>query len=201
MMIETLIELQRLKRLDRTGWVLRGLPPGSESVGAHSYGVAVVAMVLADEFRIKDIAVDIEKVLRMALLHDAAEVRMGDLPRTAVMYFGAEVRAQAETAAFRDIVEGLGIQLAEAYSSVHLEYELRNSLESRIVKAADLIDLLLQALAFERSGARGLDEFWDGVINRDFGFDGPAAEIVRSCLEQLLAERHKIIRTVDPCEV
>jgi len=201
MMIQTLVELQRLKRLDRTGWVLRGLPPGSESVGAHSYGVAIVAMVLADEFRVKDIAVDIENVLRMALLHDAAEVRMGDLPRTAVSYFGAEVRAQAETAAFRDIVEGLGGPLAEAYSSVHLEYELRNSLESRIVKAADLIDLLLQALAFERSGARGLDEFWDGVINRDFGFDGPAADIVNSCLEQLLAERSKIIRTVDPCGV
>ena len=133
MMIQTLVELQRLKRLDRTGWVLRGLPPGSESVGAHSYGVAVVAMVLADEFRVKDIAVDIENVLRMALLHDAAEVRMGDLPRTAVTYFGAELRAQAETAAFRDIVEGLGSPLTEAYSSVHLEYELRNSLESRIV--------------------------------------------------------------------
>ncbi len=200
-MIQTLIELQRLKRLDRTGWVLRGLPPGSESVGAHSYGVAVIAMVLADEFRIKDIAVDIEKVLRMALLHDAAEVRMGDLPRTAVTYFGAEVRAQAETAAFRDIVEGLGSPLAEAYSGVHLEYELRKTLESRIVKAADLIDLLLQALAFERSGARGLDEFWDGVINRDFGFDGLAAGIVSSCLEQLLAERGKIVRTVDPCGV
>ena len=201
MKIQTLIELQRLKRLDRTGWVLRGLPPGSESVGAHSYGVAVVAMVLADEFRVKDIAVDIEIVLRMALLHDAAEVRMGDLPRTAVTYFGAEVRAQAETAAFRDIVEGLGSPLAEAYSGVHLEYELRKSLESRIVKAADLIDLLLQALAFERSGARGLDEFWDGVINRDFGFDGLAAGIVSSCLEQLLAERRKIIRTLDPCGV
>jgi len=201
MKIQTLIELQRLKRLDRTGWVLRGLPPGSESVGAHSYGVAVVAMVLADEFRVKDIAVDIEIVLRMALLHDAAEVRMGDLPRTAVTYFGAEVRAQAETAAFRDIVEGLGSPLAEAYSGVHLEYELRKSLESRIVKAADLIDLLLQALAFERSGTRGLDEFWDGVINRDFGFDGPAAGIVSSCLEQLLAERGKIVRTVDPCGV
>jgi putative hydrolase of HD superfamily len=201
MMIQALIELQRLKRLDRTGWVLRGIPPGSESVGAHTYGVAVVAMVLADEFRVKEIAVDIEKVLRMALLHDAAEVRMGDLPRTAVTYFGAEVRAQAETAAFRDIAEGLGSPLAEAYSGIHLEYELRNSLESRIVKAADLVDLLLQALAFERSGARGLDEFWDGVINRDFGLDEPAAEIVRSCIEQILVERRKIIRTVDPCGI
>src|SRR6059058_5930923 len=48
-MLSLLLELQRLKRLDRTGWVLRGLPPGAESVAAHSYGVALAAMMLADE--------------------------------------------------------------------------------------------------------------------------------------------------------
>ena len=43
-MLSTLIELQRLKRLDRTGWTLRGLPNGTESVAAHSFGVGVTAM-------------------------------------------------------------------------------------------------------------------------------------------------------------
>jgi 5'-deoxynucleotidase YfbR-like HD superfamily hydrolase len=33
-MLRILIELQRLKRLDRTGWTLRGLPSGTESVAA-----------------------------------------------------------------------------------------------------------------------------------------------------------------------
>ena len=50
-MLSVLLELQRLKRLDRTGWVLRGLAPGAESVGAHTYGVALAAMLLADEVR------------------------------------------------------------------------------------------------------------------------------------------------------
>ena len=50
-MLSVLLELQRLKRLDRTGWVLRGLQPGAESVGAHTYGVALAAMLLADEVR------------------------------------------------------------------------------------------------------------------------------------------------------
>src|SRR2546423_38186 len=45
-MLSVLLELQRLKRLDRTGWVLRGLPPGAESVAAHSYGVALAAVLL-----------------------------------------------------------------------------------------------------------------------------------------------------------
>jgi putative hydrolase of HD superfamily len=191
-MIDTLIELQRLKRLDRTGWVLRGLPPGAESVGAHCYGVAVVAMFLADRMKLLKEEVDIERVLRMALLHDAAEVRVGDMPRTATEYFGAASRTRAETQAFGDIVAGLDRRLAEHYIEIHHDYEQRMSLESRIVKAADLIDLLLQALAFERSGVRGLDEFWDGVLSRNFGFEGRAAELITSCLEELVAARRRI---------
>ncbi|HLA12718.1 MAG TPA: hypothetical protein VJ023_19185 [Pyrinomonadaceae bacterium] len=42
--VNLLVELQRLKRLDRTGWTLRGLPNGTESVAAHSFGVAVTVM-------------------------------------------------------------------------------------------------------------------------------------------------------------
>jgi putative hydrolase of HD superfamily len=193
-MFDTLVELQRLKRLDRTGWVLRGIPPGAESVGAHCYGVAVVAMFLADRIRLLKEEIDVERVLRMALLHDAAEVRVGDMPRTATEYFGAASRSHAEAKAFEDIVAGLDRRLAELYIEIHHEYELRTSLESRIVKAADLIDLLLQALAFERSGVRGLDEFWDGVLNRNFEFEGRAAEVIRSFLDELVAARREINR-------
>ncbi|HEU0252558.1 MAG TPA: HD domain-containing protein, partial [Pyrinomonadaceae bacterium] len=97
-MLRTLIELQRLKRLDRTGWTLRGLPNGTESVAAHSFGVSATAMLLADEFVAQGIAVNAEKVLRIALLHDWAEVRVGDMPRTATLYFGSQARKEAETA-------------------------------------------------------------------------------------------------------
>ena len=91
-MLKTLIELQRLKRLDRTGWTLRGLANGTESVAAHSFGVSVTAMMLADEINSRGVQVDVERVLRMALLHDWAETRVGDMPRTATHYFGAEAR-------------------------------------------------------------------------------------------------------------
>ena len=87
-MLATLIELQRLKRLERTGWTLRGLPNGTESVAAHSFGVSVTAMMLADEIKTRGIDINIERVLKMALLHDWAETRVGDMPRTATNYFG-----------------------------------------------------------------------------------------------------------------
>jgi putative hydrolases of HD superfamily len=194
-MLSTLIELQRLKRLDRTGWTLRGLPNGTESVAAHSFGVSVTAMLLADKFMAQGIPVNVEKILRMALLHDWAEARVGDMPRTAALYFGAEARKQAETAAFADIVGE--VDGAESlYSSLYEDYEHRNSLEARLVKAADVIDLLVQVLALERAGARGLDEFWEVAENPEFKLDGAAEQIVQELLRSILNARSELLNNV-----
>jgi putative hydrolase of HD superfamily len=193
-MISTLIELQRLKGLERTGWMLRGITAGAESVAAHSYGVAVAAMLLADELVARGIDVNMERVLRVALLHDWAEVRVGDMPRTATRYFGAEARKRAERAAFADMVGGLKAGgIAEKYDALHADYEERASLEARLVKAADVIDLLVQTLAFERAGVRGLDEFWEGIAERSLGLDGVAGEVVNEVLRQLLEERRRVL--------
>lgn len=191
-MIATLIELQRLKSLERTGWMLRGLGPCAESVAAHSYGVAVVSMLLADAMIARGVVVDVEKLLRIALLHDWAEARVGDMPRTASEYFGAEARRRAERAAFDDIVRDCGARHEKLYAELHEDYEQRASFEARLVKAADVIDLLLQTLAFERAGARGLDEFWEGINERHLQLEGAAQEVVREILEQLLAARREI---------
>ena len=191
-MLNILIELQRLKGLERTGWMLRGLGAGAESVADHSYGVAVVSMLLADELTARGVDLDVERILRIALMHDWAEARVGDMPRTATEYFGAGTRRRAERAAFDDIVSNCGDEQKKLYSELHEDYERRSSVEARLVKAADVIDLLLQALSFERAGARGLDEFWDGVSELDLGLEGTAQEVVEEILEQLVALRREI---------
>ena len=188
-MLPVLLELQRLKRLDRTGWVLRGLPPGAESVAAHSYGVALTAMLLADECAARGVRVDVGRVLRIALLHDLQETRTGDMPRTVADYYGKEARRAAERAAFDDIMRGAGAARAAEYAALHEDYEERASLEARLVKAADIVDLLAQALMFERAGARGLDEFWEGAADRDFRLEGAAREVVREAIEALVRAR------------
>jgi putative hydrolase of HD superfamily len=190
-MLKTLIELQRLKGLERTGWTLRGLPNGTESVASHSFGVSVTAMMLADGISSRGIQVDVERVLRMALLHDWAETRVGDMPRTATHYFGADTRKLAEGQAFADIVAGVGPAETE-YRKLYDDYEQRQSLEARIVKAADVIDLLVQAYALERSGAKGLDEFWEVAVNADFQLPTDAQTVVRELIDSLLDERGKI---------
>ena len=190
-MLATLIELQRLKRLERTGWTLRGLPNGTESVASHSFGVCVTAMLLADEVKARGLKVDCERVLRTALLHDWAESRVGDMPRTATGYFGADARKTAEMLAFADIVNGVGSAESE-YRTLYEDYEQRGSLEARLVKVADVIDLLVQAYALERSGARGLDEFWQVAQQPDFQLPEVADEIVNEVLQSLLDARKKI---------
>jgi putative hydrolase of HD superfamily len=191
-MLSTLIELQRLKRLDRTGWVLRGFANGTESVAAHSFGVSVTAMLLADELLRRGVSVSVEKILRLALVHDWAEARVGDMPRTATMYFGSDARKQAETAAFRDLTEVIDKDDA-LYSNLYHEYEERNTLEARLVKAADVIDLLVEALALERAGGRGLDEFWEVAENPQLQLEGPANQIVDDLLQSLLKARAEIV--------
>ena len=191
-MLATLIELQRLKRLDRTGWTLRGLANGTESVAAHSFGVGATAMLLADEIRARGTAVDVEKVLRMALLHDWAETRVGDMPKTAVSYFGGEARRKAEIDAFADVVKEAGA--CEGYRNLYGEYEARESLEAQIVKAADVIDLLVQALALERGGARGLNEFWEVAEADQLPLEGTPREVFNQLISELKEARRTLPR-------
>ena len=139
-MLSTLIELQRLKNLGRTGWTLRGLPAGTESVAAHSFGVTVTAMMLSDELTARGTVVDMERLLRMALLHDWSEARIGDLPKTATDYFGGDARKRAELVAFDDIVGGLDAG-KRLYRQLYEDYEQRATLEARLVKAADVIGI------------------------------------------------------------
>ena len=190
-MLATLIELQRLKRLERTGWSLRGLPNGTESVGAHSFGVSVTAMILADKIKARGLDMDLERVLKMALLHDWAETRVGDMPRTATNYFGADIRKAAEAWAFADLVANLDAAQFN-YRDLYQDYEQRESLEARLVKAADVIDLLVQAYALEHAGAKGLDEFWEVAGEADFKLPPIAHEVVRELLQSLLDARSRI---------
>src|SRR4030095_3266414 len=193
-MLSTLIELQRLKRLDRTGWTLRGLPNGTESVAAHSFGVSATAMLLADRCIAQGVTVNVEKVLRLALLHHWAEGRGGDIPRTATLYFGAAARKQAETAAFLDVVSGVDAE--NAYATLYDDNEQRQSLEARLVKAAGVLDLLIEGLALERAGARGLDEFWEVAEKPEFNLEGVAEQIVHQLLESILKSRGDLNKNV-----
>jgi putative hydrolase of HD superfamily len=147
-------------------------------------------MLLADKIRASGLEVDVERVLRMALLHDCAETRVGDMPRTATNYFGAEVRKKAETEAFADVVSA--VDGDSQYRTLYQDYEQRESLEARLVKAADVVDLLIQTYALEHAGARGLGEFWEVAHGADFKLPPIADEVVSELIHSLLEARSRI---------
>jgi len=107
-LLDLLLETATLKRMPRIGWEMRGVPH-VESVAEHSFGTALVALALAETVAVEGQAgpLDLERVLIMALLHDLAEVRLTDLPVSAVRLIPPEVKSQAETAAISDLLAPL----------------------------------------------------------------------------------------------
>jgi putative hydrolases of HD superfamily len=183
--ISFLDELSRLKAVPRMGWLLRGVRD-VESVADHSFGVAWVAMLLADRARQNGLEPNIEKVLRMALLHDLTETRTGDLPATIKRYFDKAALHQADERIAKEMLAKLGA-IGEEYLQLWREYEARVSLEARIVKAADKLDLLLQALEYEKGGACNLLEFWENSETDFSALD--IDELVTDLIEHLKESR------------
>ena len=176
--IKFLAELMRLKALPRTGWLLRGVRE-VESIADHSFGVAFIAMIIADRAVAQGMNVNIERVLRMALLHDLSEVRTGDLPATIKPYFDSVALKAADEKAAQEILAPLG-ESGHEYLKLRHEYEARETLESRIVKAADKLDLWSQVREYEKGGANNLAEFWDSS-DEDFaklGIDELIADLI-----------------------
>jgi putative hydrolase of HD superfamily len=118
-----------------------------EDVAQHSYFTALYAMILADLERQKGTKVEIERILRMSLLHDAEEARTGDIHHP----FKHQDRAFAETLNtsalewFKNLMSGLPESLTHEYVRLRRECEDTASLEGSIVKAADKIEALLWA--------------------------------------------------------
>ncbi len=164
-LLDLLLESATLKRLPRSGWLLRGVPQ-AESVAEHSFGVAFTALALADVLQASgglEGELDLEKVLAIALLHDLAEVRLTDLPLKAARLLPAQVKSEAEASAMADLLAPLptGGRLAALWQT----FEDSTSPEGRLVRDADKLEMMVQCLRYEQAGSRGLDEFWQAYDN------------------------------------
>ncbi|HFD40289.1 MAG TPA: HD family hydrolase [Anaerolineae bacterium] len=172
-LLNLLLEAATLKRVPRTGWGMRGVPH-VESVAEHSFGVAFVALALTD---LLEEPLDREKVLIMALLHDLAEVRLTDLPISAVRLLPAEIKSRAEAEALADLLAPL--PGGERLRALWQEFEDRTSPEGRLVRDADKLEMMIQCLRYEQAGSRGLDEFWAALDRREWHYPLCAALYAR----------------------
>ncbi|UPM45100.1 HD domain-containing protein [Halocatena salina] len=142
--LDTLLEVYELKDELRTGWELRGIE-NPESVAAHTWGTAVLCLLFADEADL-----DPNKAVSMALVHDLAEARTGDVATRAEpesQNIEREQKEQREREVMTDFVASFD---APHFMALWESYETRESPLARFVKDMDLIDNCLQALKYER---------------------------------------------------
>jgi len=171
-------QIATLKLLPRTGWLQRGVP-NVESVAEHTFGVATLALLIGDTIN----QLDRGKLLEIALLHDLAEALLSDLPASAKRFIGAEHKHAAERSALEEMLTRLPNRAA--YLLLWDEYTRGGSREARLVKGIDRIELLTQALAYERAGSRALGEFWEDIAD-GWGDEFP---ILRELAAEILARR------------
>lgn len=148
--------LLTLKSLPRSGWLQRGVA-SAESIADHSFGVAMLALLISETMP----DLDQHKLLKIALLHDLAEIHLTDLPTSAKRFIGASTKHTAEQQALTDLLQHFPYR--DEYLALWSEYSEGSSVEARLVKAIDRLEVLAQALAYERAGNRNLSEFWQNT--------------------------------------
>ena len=139
-MRDNLLEMLELKQLSRTGWVRSGVN-NPESVAAHSWGMAVLALRLAPK------ELNLERVLSLCLVHDLPEVRVGDLTPHDDTSNKAELEHKAMS------------EMASQWLSLFEEYEAGETAEAKFVKQIDKLDMGLQAILYQTKQNITLDEF------------------------------------------
>ena len=165
-LLDRAIEFTELKDVERTGWVLRGVEQ-PESVADHSWGTAQLCLIFAPQAA-QDPGLpklDPHRAVSMALVHDLAEVEVGDIPRRmdpAAVDQTATDKARLESAAIMRLTatdgmddESVGAVSLHMVHDLWREYEEASTAAARFVRDMNLIDMCLQAFVYERDHRYG----------------------------------------------
>lgn len=165
-LLEILAVAERLKCNTRHSWTSTGR---HESVAEHSWRLTLTALLAADEFP----DVEIDRVIRMCLIHDLGEAFTGDIP-------AFEKQRQDETheaAVLARWVETLPEPLRTEWQSLYAEMEALATPEAKLYKALDKLEAVIQhneadigtwlPLEYELNISYGADEVaWSDYLRR-----------------------------------
>ena len=131
-LIQTLEVAERLKDATRHCYT-----PGGrhESVAEHSWRLTLMAYWISDEFP----ELDLEKLLKMCLIHDLGEAFTGDIPTFEKTQENEETEVKLLYEWTRSLPEPFASEMMELYR----EMEERVTTEARIYKALDNIEALI----------------------------------------------------------
>ncbi|MFQ5476157.1 MAG: HD family hydrolase [Nitrosopumilus sp.] len=133
-----------LKKISRQGWIDKLSIVSPESVADHTYSMAIMGMIISDLENYNS-----EKIIKMTLLHDLAESKIGDYTPEQL---NKTEKNKLENNAFHEIVKNLPDLIKSQYLQIWQEYQENNSVESKIVHQIDRLEMVLQAKVYEKDG-------------------------------------------------
>lgn len=107
-----------------------------ESVAEHSWRISLMAMLLTDEFP----EADMDKVIRMCLIHDLGEAFTGDIPA----FDKTAADADREENILSAWVQTLPDAVKKEFSELLAEMDALETLEAKIYKALDKLEAIIQ---------------------------------------------------------
>lgn len=177
-MIDFMRVVGKSKKLSRYGWVREKIR-NPESVAEHSFRVSVLAMVIADP-----LGLDKEKLIKMAILHDLGEVITGDIVWSRGNIIDIKKRAEKEKQERKGIAKVFKMMgKSNEYVKIFEEMIGRKSEEAKIFWQIDKLEMIIQALEYEKEQGKKLDEFF---VNADLLIEIP---LLRKILEEILMRR------------
>ena len=127
--------LQVAARLKTTPRHCETAPGRAESVADHSWRIALMAMLLTPQFP----EADMNKVLRMCLIHNLGEAFTGDIPT----FDKTEADVQKEDDLYAAWVDTLPPETKAEFSSLLAEMNALQTTEAKIYKALDKLEAVI----------------------------------------------------------
>ncbi len=107
-----------------------------ESVAEHSWRISLMAMLLKHEFP----DADIDKVVRMCLIHDLGECFTGDIPT----FKKSDSDRDIEHTLLMQWVLSLPQEIANDLSGLYAEMNAQETIEAKLYKAMDKLEAVIQ---------------------------------------------------------
>ena len=177
-LLDFLVEVGKLKRTKRRGWQLRGVKD-PETIAAHTFRMTLMAWLLCSRKRL-----DLNKILKMSLIHDLCEVCAGDTtpydkilpkdkkqwkkildkwPRLSKLEKEKNFlkKYKKENEALKKLISKLPLTLKEEIKNLWNDYEKGLTREGRFVRQLDRVENLLQALEYWKKDKQfAMDPWW-----------------------------------------
>jgi 5'-deoxynucleotidase YfbR-like HD superfamily hydrolase len=137
-----------------------------QTVAEHLYHTSLYAMIMADLEKQMGNEVDVEKLLRATLIHDLEESLTGDIIfdfKHSDEKVAQEIKNLGKKF-FEDMVGHLPENIAKKYTEIWLNAKNENTIEGKIMHAADRFEALAYAMEEREIGNKNFDTIIERLI-------------------------------------